>query len=517
MLWQWASRRCDVTCCHLSQKHRASGYGNNRKGEGGPPHSSQTAAPRPRPPTLLTRAPTYKSPTSPSHKRTLLTRNFNAASVVTQEMPLFLNTSAPERLSSVGAIVLDKLRRMGESVAAIAGVVSPSSSQPNDDLAAVSRAYHDECSLPASDPHPTLPEHATEQTGEQTPTLEAPTHSSDELEQRKRHAAHMLSEYGIKVRDFAYESSLPPVPPLRRTGFGGRQPLKRTREEFVGEKETHAESEDRQSKKQRLQRELTEPIPSSQSIPPSQRSGFGNLEDLHDVSFHMGHSEDESEATRMVSMPQRPTDWPVSFGSQESSTSRPEWWIDTPPLTPRGSYISMPQVESIPSAGSLMDLDVAQVEELSERPTSIETEQTQPVIPRSSLAQSDMLLSLLSNLTSLPPTPLSSSHPLPHSHHRCGSLRDISMAYNAIPHRSPSPPSPRYLLRNRPAKGGSSTSPRTGSRRLSNARASGLPSRPKPRKPRSSVAKRASGSAQTAPSKPVRRSPRFKGSLAAKR
>lgn len=443
-------------------------------------------------------------------------------------MPLFLHSSTPEKLSSVGAMVLDRLRRVGESVAAIAGIASPSSSQTNNGVTSTSQVYHDEWLATPSSPSPEPLEVAAEQAGSHISAIQAPTPPYNEEEERKRHAAHMLDVNGIKVRDFAYESKLPPVP-VPRLGFGGqRRPLKRTWEELDEEEEYHSgETEDREAKRQKLQRELTEPIPSSQNMPPSQREGFGTLKDLSNASLAMGDSDGigETAPQASTSRQQLPVadqpdaallDWPVDFGSEEPSMSRPEGWIDTPPLTPGGSYAPMPQVEAA-SVGSLMDLDPV---ETSQEPAATEphpfpeVEQTQsfPSIP--AVVQSTTLTSLFSSLTSLPssPAPLLPSPSRSCSFHGHTSLRDISMNYNVRSPSSPSPtPTPRYLLRNRV---GASPVSRSGSRRLSNA---GLSSRPQTRKPRSSVAKRATGSVKATSSKPVRRSPRNKGSRATRR
>ncbi|KIP12740.1 hypothetical protein PHLGIDRAFT_123825 [Phlebiopsis gigantea 11061_1 CR5-6] len=423
-------------------------------------------------------------------------------------MSLFLRT---EKLTNVGAMVLDRLRRVGESVVAIASRATPSSSQISDDLE----------SSPAPAVEPATP---------QPPADEALPQSSEEEELRRRHAAYMLSEHRIKVRDFAYESKLPPVPRSRPRpillgygglGYGGRRPLRRAWEECFGQEEAHfGSSEDREPKRRKLQRMATEPIPSSQSQPPSQLPGFGDSEE---VPFVLRDSDIEFSTPRLDG--QTADDLPDVVLLDWSDTEAAEGWIDTPPISPGGSYVPLPHTAAVSRPASLMDVDAVgspQGPGSLDPSNTQEVEHTHIVEPSPLPAHSITATSLLSSLTSLsscssspPSTPrLSRAHSRP----RRPSLRDISTHYNSRPPTPPPPvPTPRYLLRNRAPSRPGSPAPRAGSHRVSGARPSAAsPSRP-PRKTRSSAAKRATGSVKAAPPKPVRRSPRNQSGRASRR
>lgn len=471
-------------------------------------------------------APRYKSPPSPSAQAHPADPQPYCDLRAPRDMSLFLHT---ERLSNVGAMVLDRLRRVGESVVAIAGRATPSSSQLEDDLESVSRAYHDECDRRFSTP-PRFKSPAPdgEPSTSQSTANEPPSQPSEEEEERRRHAAQMWSECRVKVRDFAYESKLPPVPPTRPRPiplpYGGRRPLRRAWEECFGQEEDHfEEAEGREPKRRKLERTVTEPIPSSQNQPPSQLPGFGDLEDIHDASFDLGDSDNEFDTPGLDDGHQNDESLDVVFLDwADSGAVRPEGWIDTPPISPGGSYVPLPHAAIASRPASLMDIDTVDIPQEptnTELEPSQEVEQTQIFEPSPLPVNSIAATSLLSSLTSLSSTP--SSPPTPrlsrtHSRPRRTSLRDISMHYNSRPPTPPSPvPTPRYLLRNRAASKPGSPVPRTGARRLSGAAS---PSSRPPRKTRSSAAKRTTGSVKAAPpSKPVRRSPRNKSGRASRR
>ncbi|KAF8076650.1 hypothetical protein FPV67DRAFT_1664906 [Lyophyllum atratum] len=96
--------------------------------------------------------------------------------------------------------------------------------------------------------------------------------------------ADTLARLGIKVRDFAYESKLPPIRPFRpRQIQPGPRPLKRNRRDgedddvfYINPKTGHEEGSS--SKKARLEREITEPDIQQPSTAKRAR-GFMNLDD----------------------------------------------------------------------------------------------------------------------------------------------------------------------------------------------------------------------------------------------
>ncbi|KAK0461988.1 uncharacterized protein EV420DRAFT_1242894, partial [Desarmillaria tabescens] len=119
-----------------------------------------------------------------------------------------------------------------------------------------------------------------------------------------------LAKFGIKARDFAYESKLPPIPPFRRKPpqSGLMRSPKRLRR--FGEEDVDNEDVFSAGKKPKLQRVDTEPVIEE---PPSQRMpAYSDITKLPPLLL--------------------PSSQPPIYDSQES-----EPYVDTPLVTPNGS------------------------------------------------------------------------------------------------------------------------------------------------------------------------------------
>jgi hypothetical protein len=450
-------------------------------------------------------------------------------------------------MSTVGTMFMSTLRWIGESVAAVADLVSPISSQTRDDdrSASVSGAFHGTWNTSSSNvPHLSQPppaEFPVEMLRYELPGVvdwpvpmreSQPTPAPvavDWAEERRRHAREMFLQFKVKVRDFAYESTLPPVPPARygrRRGkatevalFRGPRPLKRTRrDEFDEMPERLADGamssvDDRPTapKRRRLQRVPTEPVIESQGmtatgsqLPLAMQSPAGDSQGA--TSQPSGHRP----APHTVDLPPCAMDVGIidlAAGTPSScpASLKPSGWVTTPPITPRGSYatlgFSLPQLsqlaieQPIDVNGPLMSGFRAPVPSIGTAQGACRTRS--PILDeiRSSTALSE--LSSLSSLPSLRSTPSCTVNrsKRPVVHQRRPSLRDISSSYNALP-TPPNPVSselPRYALRARTPKTSSRSTP-----------ASQTPHR----KGRSSFSKQTSTTIKSLPSMPLRRSPR---------
>lgn len=232
-----------------------------------------------------------------------------------------------------------------------------------------------------------------------------------------------MAKLGIKVRDFAYESTLPKVRTIHTHVQVQPGPMKRTRGE--GEAKESSSS----SKKAKLERMITEP--DIQSInPPVRARGFANLDDY----------EPETES-QLIGVSSQQSDWPSSqppptyFDSQDS-----EPHIDTPLVTPNGSLQwRVLNNSSVPAS----QLDAALQNTL---PELFSYGPPQPK-DRTGLVGELTPMSSLSSIFSDPPT---SPIALPE--------RRKSRAFFTAPkHAPPLHPSPRPV--NPPALAGSSLSP----------------------------------------------------------
>ena len=297
-----------------------------------------------------------------------------------------------------------------------------------------------------------------------------------------------LANYGIKVRDFAYESTLPPIAPIRRLPRQvqpGPRPLKRVRNDYeepeddpfsqhtppkVGTREGDP------TKKMKLERKLTEPAAPAPN-PPTRARGFTDLnsyEASQDTQFTAGANSQQSDYSS-PSQSQPPLQY---FESQDS-----EPYIHTPLVTPNGSLqwpvtdtSTMPasQLDTnsqaiVPELISYSQLGFSQVDEPSQEATSAmssplsEPPSSQPLIPRAASPGPSTLPSIrLSPLPSPPSRSPQSPNPSP----------------NSIPHPTVSPNRPpRYHLRNRSAV---TSPPHTPTRPHSRTRAHPHPPSPRP-------------------------------------
>ena len=142
----------------------------------------------------------------------------------------------------------------------------------------------------------------------------------------------MLASLGIKVRDFAYESKLPPVQPIYRhprqiQPAVVRTILKRQWTE-TGENDPLSQSSSQpETSQKKLERTSTEPVISE---PSARTLGSMTIDD----------SEHDSPPIDSQQMP------PPIFKSQES-----EPYIDTPLLTPKGSFQwPIPDTSNVPAS-----------------------------------------------------------------------------------------------------------------------------------------------------------------------
>lgn len=155
-----------------------------------------------------------------------------------------------------------------------------------------------------------------------------------------------LASLGVKVRDFAYESTLPPVRPVYlhpRQIQPGIESLKRPRVEGE-EDDLNVQGEiGRDPKKTKVIRTLTEPVldETSNSLPTRAR-GFTDINDYDPEDEFLGYSSQQA-GYASTSQSQPP---PQYFESQES-----EPYVDTPLVTPNGSlHWKVTETSNIPTS-----------------------------------------------------------------------------------------------------------------------------------------------------------------------
>ncbi|TFK68200.1 hypothetical protein BDN72DRAFT_689464 [Pluteus cervinus] len=245
--------------------------------------------------------------------------------------------------------------------------------------------------------------------------------------------SELLATYGVKVRDFAYESVLPPITPYnlhKRQIQPGLRPLKRQREEDVQDEDESLlfqESSQRSesSKRAKLQRELTEPTVDSQ--PPTRARGFEDLDEYNDDQAFIGSQQSTWDASQPP---------PHYFMSQDANP-----YIDTPTVTPNGSLQWLPEPNmppnlpflphpgpSTPKAPSLLHHEYSRGFSTASSPLS-EPPSSQPHVPPTKSSSSPLTYSKLD----ASPRP---SHPPP-------VLSPVNAATSSA--------TPRYQLRKRTA------------------------------------------------------------------
>lgn len=229
--------------------------------------------------------------------------------------------------------------------------------------------------LPFKPPAPPAPTQTTDSAGGGTPNRQMQTQDVA--------AAAVMAQYGIRVRDFAYESTLPPIASVSRVPpqiQPGPTVLKRTRQEDDGEDnpddgdafvrrtsyyETNLTGTSHHTyvvKPAPLERTLTEPADDSVSY---QRTlGIPNL--VH----HLSNLRTLPTLARPL-MPRRvPVQYPAGANNQTipqpelQETSQDSEWIDTPLVTPNGSlHWPVTNTEEIPTAQ--LDSKLQRVTEVS--------------------------------------------------------------------------------------------------------------------------------------------------------
>lgn len=541
-----------VTLCDMAAavtRHiwrRISGYGNNRVDMAPPCESTPANAanschrlyiPSPSP------AQAHTSQDKPPQRR-----------AQHSDDPMNLNSqdrsppASQETAGGVRAVLVGKLRSFQTQLAAMTGFssnvsrVRPDKSSDESSSRPKSSSQQDEESSQAAD-SAVVPQ--------SQPAAGSESVREELLRHAQQHAAQMRHEHGIRVRDFAYESTLPPVPAMRRLPAPPRsRALKRKSRFYEDDDEPHIPSlsspasspNSYPNKRPRpLRREPTEPLtpedastsqarrlgrrsiePLSQ---PSQQLSYGDLNDL----FHNPPSQAQSDTNTphrpltpprrlrlsLPNSPSNPLDIPVEDFASSRTPIRPSGWVDTPVVTPNGSchfdFSSPVQAPStlptIPETGESQKSQISDTASLEAIPMIVDA--PGPVEPAFSLSQPHPTL--------LPAPYLSPRPSLLSRHLSHASLRDISRSPSRtpLPSTSTSQSSPRYQLRSRTGKAGPSALTRAGSRNLFSKGCAAPSQHKQGRKTRSTLSKKASG--KNLLSAPVRRSTRIPGGRAAKR
>ncbi|KAG6817863.1 hypothetical protein H0H87_001695 [Tephrocybe sp. NHM501043] len=288
--------------------------------------------------------------------------------------------------------------------------------------------------------------------------------------QDERHAV-LLAELGIKVRDFAYESKLPPVQPYRvRQIQPGPRPLKRvTRDGGADEEDifqTSSKAEASSLKKPRLEREDTEPDMTQHQVNPARARGFVNINNY-------------VPQTPSCSQSQPP--WFSQPSSQPLESQESEPYVVTPIVTPNGSY-------QWPEVNTTSDVPASQLdtESQSNDPLLLTYSQFGMVEPESQpdiqVSEAEVMdttgtglvgkLTPMSSLSSIGSDAPASPLPLvPRTSNFAISGRDsplTSFFTSSASHTRPTtPPAPasRYQLRRRPIPPSPQSPTKTGTRR----------------------------------------------------
>jgi hypothetical protein len=249
-----------------------------------------------------------------------------------------------------------------------------------------------------------------------------------------------LKKLGIKVRDFAYEKTLPPV----RTIHLHRQVLPGVARQTIARQKTEEDASQSQSQPRMVDRTPTEP--SLTPVPPKRVRGLFDLEleESDDENITLSQQTSTPEFLSNAKTPQ------ILFESQESQPRRD----DTPVVTPNGSWNSQ-NSSGIPRS---------RYNEPSQAPIPQMLSNSQPLLdnqPKGSTSQQS-LPSIQSS--PLPHAPSSKKHALPPSTlpHSMPSNGTRTLSSTSRNHhadstkelRLPTTPTvitPRYHLRKRPA------------------------------------------------------------------
>ncbi len=233
--------------------------------------------------------------------------------------------------------------------------------------------------------------------GRRQPSPQRPPMSSEEL-----------ARIGIKVRDFAYESKLPPIQPYRRPQVQPASPRRLAHKQATDQDVGQAAS--------KLARVMTEPV--DESSQPRRERAYENM----DVDFPPLMMPAEITQDQDWYIPQSQ---PPLTDSQESDP-----YVDTPLVTPNGSLQWIRDTTCIPAS----QLDTESQQPAPEMLSFAQLGFSQPDDDAMDVDLAPAFSRKTDSRLASPLTPLSS-------------LSSIS-----TPHSSPSPvPSPRYNLRKRPS------------------------------------------------------------------
>jgi len=249
-----------------------------------------------------------------------------------------------------------------------------------------------------------------------------------------------LKKLGIKVRDFAYEKTLPPV----RTVHLHRQVLPGVARQTIARQKTEEDASQSQSQPRMVDRTPTEP--SLTPIPPKRARGLFDLEleESDDENITSSQQAPTPESLSNAKIPQ------ILFDPHESQLR-----ADTPIVTPNGSWnwnsqnssgiprpqYSEPSQTPIPQMLSNSQLRTPVMDNQPMGPTS---QQSLPSIQSSPLTPAPSS----PNLHVLPPSAL--PYPMPSNGARTLSSTSRNRHTDSTKELR-LPTTPRYYLRKRPA------------------------------------------------------------------
>lgn len=256
-----------------------------------------------------------------------------------------------------------------------------------------------------------------------------------------------LAEHDIKVRDFAYESTLPPIAAfrIRQVQATPNRPMKRARQ---SEDEEDAESSSNPTN--RLERTVTEPVVDDSLATTRTRvraRGIANI-NLYDpfiddpnVQTHLVNSQQSNPDTDTLSQSQ-PS---LQYLTSQESDNEPELaepYIRTPIVTPNGSLRWETSTAPIIDNSSLP---------ASQLDTSSQAQDTAPeLLSYSQLGFSQIEDEMETQMETDAPMHEHPSTPLP-SLTSSSPLPRAASSSRRIPSQVPDvSPSPRYHLRKRP-------------------------------------------------------------------
>ena len=430
----------------------------------------------------------------------------------------------PAMVASFGSLLAEKLRKIQGSFAATIGLAGSSSTSELTGPGTVSRAFFlCDGSNPQRSPSP------RKQAGPSTSNEGSwgVTYESSDFLLRKQHKATMLASHGVKVRDFAYESTLPPVPSYKPPINAGPRRLKRKRadeeeeedSEFVRAilaKYTMRRTPDEEvlarsvKRFKPLERAMTEPIEESQSQPAM------GMTDIAQIDAGLPESQlidyfcanlPKTPTQSTVALPRSPFDpiqhprihfstpthHSIDTTSHPSHPRRGDEWVATPTETPASSF-----QHPTPSTSAA---HVPLMPSTPRRPLTRTVPFTPTFAPIASPRPLRRSFSSHVLLRSTGPTPLSRSpsfRQMPIAKSRgCGNVTPRRLSNGSLTATNePEIPPPRYFLRQRTRP---ASPPKLGARGRTSSRNITSTS---PRKPRSSYSKnttKAAGKTKSAP------------------